>query len=691
MKRKSLAFTLAFSLVLSLQAQFITTHSNGMDHNFYSVESVESDIIMAGTVYPAGQLTGTDIHVQRMDQNGNVLWEMYHDIGTDERCIDMTLQGEDFILLTGSTIYDGHQRVFVMRLNQTDGSLIDMVHLFPDIYSNSPDQFGTDIVYDEVLDQYYIAGWADDDITTYAASQVSGPLTHEQVGLLICLDGNLNSVWTNEIRRLAGPITTAENSSLAVIPGKGICMSGNTFDLNGHITMYDPATGALIWGITPRLFGGLNGRLYSFGGLAYDKSKDRILCNLSRDSGGSGSFLAEISGASGSGATVTGLYEYTEAGTTDWMLLPRDIVLNPSQGLIYVTGVSVMVPQQYNLWSNMPGILVLDYNSLTALDYSYIENSSPNHFQHDHDYYTSGILRSKCSKDESTLWNGGLAYIGYDYSMSGGNNVYNLMIHQTDPLGNVEEPCQVHVEPATALIEHADMGRPYVFNLTHDVDPYTSSPYLISHDEETGCFEEEPCQMTVNSISISQAINCIEAEFTANVSAGSGTTPVNYIWDWGDGTTTVTYSPTATHFFAGFIASGCAYTVCVTVIGTGSDGNNCSDQACRSISIPFLPNFNGFQCPTCFTAPKRGDANEDAASTLNDVKVVPNPAQDQFVLQGLDGTASISIVDLFGRTVYAGSVMSQQAVDVSELSAGVYIVFATSADGSSFNERLVID
>jgi len=67
MLKKSLFTLLFLSVIFGLKAQFIKTHNNGMDHNHYSVESIGEDIIMAGTVYPAGSLTNTDIHVQRLD------------------------------------------------------------------------------------------------------------------------------------------------------------------------------------------------------------------------------------------------------------------------------------------------------------------------------------------------------------------------------------------------------------------------------------------------------------------------------------------------------------------------------------------------------------------------------------------------------------------------------------------------
>jgi hypothetical protein len=56
------------------------------------------------------------------------------------------------------------------------------------------------------------------------------------------------------------------------------------------------------------------------------------------------------------------------------------------------------------------------------------------------------------------------------------------------------------------------------------------------------------------------------------------------------------------------------------------------------------------------------------------VTLFPNPAGNSFEVRGVAGTVAISVCDLMGRTVISGQVDSSQAIDVSSLPAGVYVV-----------------
>ncbi|WP_264509677.1 endonuclease [Flavobacterium sp. N1719] len=56
------------------------------------------------------------------------------------------------------------------------------------------------------------------------------------------------------------------------------------------------------------------------------------------------------------------------------------------------------------------------------------------------------------------------------------------------------------------------------------------------------------------------------------------------------------------------------------------------------------------------------------------VKVYPNPATDRINIQGITQTAQISIWDIAGKEVYTNTIQNDQAIDISGLQSGIYIV-----------------
>jgi len=83
-------------------------------------------------------------------------------------------------------------------------------------------------------------------------------------------------------------------------------------------------------------------------------------------------------------------------------------------------------------------------------------------------------------------------------------------------------------------------------------------------------------------------------------------------------------------------------------------------------------------------------------NTLDNVslKLYPNPVSDSFYLtfsaQAFQNP-KVSIIDLMGRIVMpAKAVQAKQAVDVSSLSNGVYLVNITDSNSQSVMKKLVI-
>ena len=69
----------------------------------------------------------------------------------------------------------------------------------------------------------------------------------------------------------------------------------------------------------------------------------------------------------------------------------------------------------------------------------------------------------------------------------------------------------------------------------------------------------------------------------------------------------------------------------------------------------------------------------------NAVRLFPNPATTQLMIQSTDPITSIKVTDLLGQTVYIGSAQgSRQKIDVSALSPGVYFVIVNGTDVQKF-------
>lgn len=70
------------------------------------------------------------------------------------------------------------------------------------------------------------------------------------------------------------------------------------------------------------------------------------------------------------------------------------------------------------------------------------------------------------------------------------------------------------------------------------------------------------------------------------------------------------------------------------------------------------------------------------AINSNDIKftIYPNPVIDSFSIEGLEKTAVIAIVDMTGKTVYNGTVKSNEKVSIAHFKQGMYILFVHSVN-----------
>lgn len=640
----------------SLQAQ-IFKYGTDRNHNHYSIESIETDLVMAGTLFQEEAPISHEVHAQRVDASGAILWERTYDIGDEERCLGMTIQ-EDWMVLTGTVRENDRNSIFVMRLEASTGTVVDYVTL-PAAGTSYPDQVGRDIIYSANRDQYFIGGWG--------ATNIQGFFS--EGGILLCLDGNLNVVWGREIPN--GHISTVVD-----MDNRGLFVTGKVAtSFQSNLAMAFNYSGGLVWQRNANMSMGT--------GAAYDSPNDKIYMVTTNE-------VAEISGAATGGATITQAKGYAYAGNITYMGLENlwDIKLKPGSNELAVYG--GIVEDGNTGYHSFPTMIMLDRSNLSVVNASYVHTYNSMYVVHDEDYFEA--RQSKTNTNTLISYQGGFSYVSYESKFVGSTEYYvNATI--TDGNGKVESECNTDV-PISSRDLDLYLTQASANAISNDLENPAYDEVIQPHGSLKGCFDLIPCDVTINSFQRTQLLGCNEAEFTVTASTSAGATITQYFWDWGDGTSSTTTTPTTTHLFAGFIGQNCTSNVCVTITTTGVNGSVCTDQACMGVSLPFSTYFGGFPCPTCDLGDpeKAGQSeNQSSAAVAANITLTPNPASDFVQISGFEGMIDITITDIQGRPVFTGAVKEAQPLDVSSFDAGIYIVSGQHADGQKFQEKFIVD
>ena len=202
-----------------------------------------------------------------------------------------------------------------------------------------------------------------------------------------------------------------------------------------------------------------------------------------------------------------------------------------------------------------------------------------------------------------------------------------------------------------------------------NVCPTTTTSYALLVSDANGCMDTVATTVTVNpKISASLALkqDSVNPLLWYTYQYLTGTAPFNYLWNFGDGSTSTQAFPS--HVYA---APG-HYAVCLTI----TDAKGCSASTCDStyrIAAPGImkfmvavnPNFSGIK-----------------ENTISVNSVFPNPANDRIeVSLNQLVTGNLNIVDVMGREVYAEKINTDKVkVDVSALPVGYYNLSIVSGD-----------
>lgn len=147
-----------------------------------------------------------------------------------------------------------------------------------------------------------------------------------------------------------------------------------------------------------------------------------------------------------------------------------------------------------------------------------------------------------------------------------------------------------------------------------------------------------------------------------NTCAGNNLT---YDWSWDDGTPNSS-GPTPSHTYA---AAG-IYNICVAI----SDPLNCTDTFCsnENINKVLSPWYSiTFSNPTAV-----------ADKQINKLSVYPNPASNSLYIKGKDKMLyRIETFSLYGNKVHTDLVKGNEAMNITALSTGIYLLKITDTKG----------
>lgn len=166
--------------------------------------------------------------------------------------------------------------------------------------------------------------------------------------------------------------------------------------------------------------------------------------------------------------------------------------------------------------------------------------------------------------------------------------------------------------------------------------------------------------------------------YAINNSTGFG--PPNYLWDFGDGTTSTLPYPTHTYAVPG------NYVICLTV----SDNYGCSSIMCDSTSglrISQQQAINSLMGSLTVMAPQVGITENKI--TVDGIKLFPNPMLDVSTIEfnsTMSATAKVEVVNILGSVVSSDDVFiskgnNELKLNTSSLESGIYIINIISESG----------
>ncbi len=193
----------------------------------------------------------------------------------------------------------------------------------------------------------------------------------------------------------------------------------------------------------------------------------------------------------------------------------------------------------------------------------------------------------------------------------------------------------------TASIYHVSIG--HVTTDSHIIDDY---PIVITASQCAAGFTLYPD-------------TAIQHNWFA-VSSSSGTPPLTYNWNWGDGNSSTGSNPSHIYNTPGY------YNICVTVV----DSNACSFTYCDSSTYVYKTDAEMISVTIVDALP-----NGIEETWKSSVKNYPNPTNGIMTIESQTPKGIYQLQDLTGKHLLSGTITATRfSLDISTLSKGIYLL-----------------
>jgi hypothetical protein len=201
--------------------------------------------------------------------------------------------------------------------------------------------------------------------------------------------------------------------------------------------------------------------------------------------------------------------------------------------------------------------------------------------------------------------------------------------------------------------------------------------YLMSvaSNASTACGAQVPCN---SYFYVYPDSTTLHHYFAVNTATGSG--PLTYLWNWGDGSTDSVAYPSHVYDTAGY------YNICLTVYDT----TGCTSTYCDST---YYIQKSGNEVIYVDVIPT-GSVGIQENQTEHHFLIYPNPADNSITVENISAIQSGSILtvyDIRGKLLYQQYIaMKKYVIDVSGFAKGVYVVKLKSENGTEI-EKFIKD
>lgn len=161
------------------------------------------------------------------------------------------------------------------------------------------------------------------------------------------------------------------------------------------------------------------------------------------------------------------------------------------------------------------------------------------------------------------------------------------------------------------------------------------------------------------------------------INLSTATSPVTYIWSWGDGSSDTAAALTHTYASAG------VYNICLSL----SDTTGCTSNFCDSMNLVKLTN-----AMISVTILPQSTTGINESTTIKSLSIFPNPAKDYAVVKSNypeEKLLSVTIFNSLGNIV-AIETLHNNTFDISKISQGVYFAKFQNQNGRFSSTKFVI-